>query len=457
MRSQPAKRRLRNRLVLRMGLLATVLAATLGAGTFLVVRDNLLDAREDSAIEQTLANARLLSSALAVAEVDVNGLLAAMRPQVRTRPLLLRSGQWYTASLQVQPDDIPSSLHELVTSGTTGVQRFRSEDRLLLGIGAELPADEGVYFELYDLSDVESTLRTLRNTLLAGGAAVSAAGVALGWWMARRISRPLEGVATAAVLIADGSLGARLRTEADQDLDQIAGAFNRMADSLEERIERESRFAADVSHELRSPLTTMLTSASVLENRRSELSPDGQRALDLLVADTQRLERMVEDLLEFARHDAGTATLSLNEFGVVGFVTSVLDRMHRNVPITVSDDAIGAIVLLDQRRTERAMVNVIDNAETYAGGVNEISIETRAAGVVVAVEDHGPGVPAEDREAIFERFARGTTRGRRGSGTGTGLGLALARENLRLQGGDLWVEDNEPTGSRFMLLLPDVP
>lgn len=440
-----------------MGLLATVLAAALGAGTFLVVRDNLIDAREDSAREQTLANARLLSSALAVSDVNVNGLLAAVRPQVRTRPLLLRDGQWYTASLQVQPDDIPSSLHDLVLSGETAIQRFRSDERLLLGIGVFLPADEGAYFELYDLSDVESTLATLRNTLVAGGVAVSMAGVGLGWWMARRISRPLEGVATAAVLIADGSLGARLRTEADRDLDQIAGAFNRMADSLEDRIERESRFAADVSHELRSPLTTMLTSASVLEDRRGELSPDGQRALDLLVADAARLERMVEDLLEFARHDAGTATLSISEVDVTAFVWSVLDRTRRDLPVSVSDDAIGAIVEVDRRRTERALVNVLENADTYAGGVSRLTITTRARGVVIAVEDVGPGVAVEDRETIFERFGRGRSKGRRGSGTGTGLGLALARENLRLQGGDLWVENNTPSGSRFMLLLPDVP
>lgn len=440
-----------------MGLLATALAAALGAGTFVVVRENLFEAREESALEQTLANARLLSSALSVSDVDINGLLAAVRPQVRTRPLLLRDGQWYTASLQVQPDDIPSSLHDVVTSGATGIQRFRSGDRLFLGIGALLPAEEGAYFELYDLGDVEATLTTLRNTLVAGGVVVSSAGVALGWWMARRISRPLEGVATAAVLIADGSLGARLRTESDRDLDQIAGAFNRMADSLEERIERESRFAADVSHELRSPLTTMLTSASILENRRGELSADGRRALDLLVADASRLERMVDDLLEFARHDAGTATLSVSEFGVAQFVWSVLDRTHRTVPVTVADGAIDAIVRLDRRRTERALVNVLDNADTYGRGATRITIEARAHGTAVAVEDHGPGVPVEDREAIFERFGRGTSsRGRRGSGTGTGLGLALARENLRLQGGDLWVEDNEPKGSRFVLLLPDV-
>lgn len=119
----------------------------------------------------------------------------------------------------------------------------------------------------------------------------------------------------------------------------------------------------------------------------------------------------------------------------------------------VDHRAAGALIQVDVRRLERALANLIDNAETHGGGVTRLLVEGRTETVRLVVEDSGPGVPADDVDRIFERFARGSRSRRSGKHGGSGLGLALAYENIRLQGGAIWVESRPGGGARFVVEL----
>jgi signal transduction histidine kinase len=255
----------------------------------------------------------------------------------------------------------------------------------------------------------------------------------------------------------------RLEPTDDPDLRLLAHAFNDMASALQMRVERDARFASDVSHELRSPLMTLAASVEVMQARRDDMPERAQSALDLLVADVTRFQGLVEDLLEISRFDAGAIRLNLEDLLVAEFVRQAV--AVSSVPgtrIAVTDRAEAVIIRGDRRRLARVVANLIDNARLHGGGDATITVtepdgEGEPLGHIwIIVEDHGSGVPAEERELIFERFARGAVAGRRSSSDGAGLGLALLDEHVRMHGGRVWVEDRldgEP-GARFVLELP---
>jgi signal transduction histidine kinase len=322
-------------------------------------------------------------------------------------------------------------------------------------------------------------LRVLALALGTAALVTTIAGAVVGRWASGRVLRPLAGISEAAVAIAGGELGTRVEAGDDADLKALASSFNRMAGNLQGRIEREARFTSDVSHELRSPLTTLSASVGVLETHRDELSPQAQRALTLLDADLARFRRMVDDLLEISRFDAGSAELSLDDVSPGELVRRAVastvpigedgNRQPVGFAVEVSPEVEPLRLRVDKRRFERIMANLVDNAGLYGDGVSRVVVEagpgSTAFGperlrtepitaVRVAVEDHGPGVPDHARRHLFERFYRGRASGRRGSSEGTGLGLSLVAEHVRLHGGAVWIEDAPGGGARFVVELP---
>ncbi len=454
----PYRTRLRRKLVVRIVALVAALAIGLGVTTQVLVGDALRDERVRSAREQFDANRGLLATALGDDGFDALALLASLRPDVRARELLYADGRWSATSDRFGPEDLPAGLVAAVDAGDPVEATVDTPGGRVLVLGAPLP-DGDRYFEVFGLDDLESTLSTLRRALLGAGLLAVAAGAAVAWLLARQVTRPMALVSDAATRIASGDLDVRIERSADEDLDRIARSFNRMAASLQERIAAESRFAADVSHELRSPLTTLLNAATVLERRRHELSAEGQEALDLLVEDMARFEHLVADLVEITKHDAGTVRPDFDYDRIGSVVLDALRRLQADdtVPMTVSDEAVEAVARVDRRRFERVLQNVLANARAYGGGATAVVVDARDGEALVHVDDEGPGVPREERERIFERFARGVHGERRSTADGSGLGLALARENMRAMGGDIAVVANPTrTGARFTLRLPRV-
>jgi signal transduction histidine kinase len=231
-----------------------------------------------------------------------------------------------------------------------------------------------------------------------------------------------------------------------------------MAEVLEGRIDRDGRFASDVSHELRSPLMTLSASIEVLASRREEM-PDAsaQAAVDLMVADVARFKQLVEDLLEISRFDAGAARLDLSDIRPGELATqAVAWSQSPDVPIELDADLAGVLIRADKRRLVRVITNLLDNARKYGGGATRVQLLRTATGLRIAVEDNGPGVPEEERALIFDRFSRGAGSSRRAGSEGVGLGLSLVDEHVALHKGRVWVEDRPDgeEGARFVVELP---
>jgi two-component system, OmpR family, sensor histidine kinase MtrB len=270
----------------------------------------------------------------------------------------------------------------------------------------------------------------------------------------------LERVSLAAGAIADGNLSTRLQvTRADREVQQLTESFNEMVSQLVDRLERDARFASDVSHELRSPLTTLATTASVLQQHRFELSNAGQESLDLLTADLTIFQSLVEDLLEMARSDAGAVPLSIETIAAVELVRqSVRSAARRHglnePPIEVAAAVDDPLISVDRRRFERVITNLIDNAHNYAGDATAVRLDYEAGQFAINVDDAGSGVALEERQVVFERFFRGRAAHDRGIARGTGLGLALVRDHVQAFGGSIHVLESPEGGARFQILLP---
>ncbi len=482
----PSRRTHRTRLSEGLGLRARVtvtfaigafLLSTIMAGiTYFTARQSYLSERQGADQRQAFANASLIQNALRSPGTQVNQLIESVDTLPGSRSVLHRGDQWFATSISVGQSALPLELRAMVLTGTPASQFISVGGSPQLAIGVPLPAVGASYFEVFSLDELENTLRTLAITLAAAALVTTLAGAAVGRWASGRALRPLAGVTDAAVAIAGGDLDTRVEAGDDSDLQELASAFNRMTANVQERIEREARFTSDVSHELRSPLTTLTATVGVLEAHRGELSPRAQSALDLLDGDLHRFTRMVDDLLEISRFDAGSAELSLDEVDPGELVRRAVaasapvdpdgQRVAVSFPVEIGPGVDGLRLRVDKRRFERVMTNLVENANLYAGGVTRVIVEGDSVGpggarrtdgkrfIRVIVEDHGPGVPPAERQHLFERFYRGSRSGQRESSDGTGLGLSLVAEHVRLHGGTVLVTNAPGGGSRFIIELP---
>ena len=436
---------------------AFVLSAAVAFLSYGLTRQYLLNQRERSVQRQAQANARLVGGALRSAS-DVPQLLASLQsPAGGSSAVLLHSGRWFAASLELGRDAVPQALQEMVVDRQQRARQRYVLDRVpRLAVGFPLP-DGDAYFEVFALRELDRTLRTLRVALTtaAGLAVVGAAG--LGVWSSRRLVDPLTEIGTTAASIADGELHARLDVGNEVELATLANSFNRMVASLQTRIERDARFASNVSHELRSPLTALWSALQNMETRRAMMDERTARSLDLLSRELGRFERLVQDLIEISRFDAGVAGASFERVYLGELVLHAVEALpDGEVPVEVGASATGVVVEADKRRLEQVIGNLVGNARLHGGGVDRILLEVEGGRARIIVEDAGPGVPPEDRERIFERFYRGRYTNR--SAGGVGLGLALVAEHIALHGGQVWVEDRggDRTGARFVVDLPVV-
>jgi signal transduction histidine kinase len=275
--------------------------------------------------------------------------------------------------------------------------------------------------------------------------------------------RPLDQVATAASAIAAGKIDTRVTGTTDPDLVAIVGSFNTMVDALASRIERETRFTADVSHELRSPLTALVTGVELLAAHREDLPERSRGALDIVARELDRFQRTLEDLLQLARLDTDNPAEigDRTETDLRELVRHLLHDHGRDreaIPdaVATGSETAPVVVQVNRRQVERALLNLIDNADRYGGGLRRIDVTSDGTDAYVFVDDHGPGVPADQREHIFARFARGAAP--RGSGPGTGLGLSIVAQTMKQHGGDAWCTDPpEDLGARFVIRLPLLP
>lgn len=442
---------LRARATLAWGIIALVLSAALSTFSYQVTRGQLVEERQENALAQAYLNARLVRNTLMAGEPPVSEALSAVGGSAQSVVLARVGGEWFSGSIGIGPNSLPDSLSEAVASGRAAKQLVAVDGQPFIGIGVAIPAFNARYFELVPMDDIDRTLDGLARGLALSALVATLCGAAIGWLASGRILKPLRQFTSAAESIAEGSLDTRIQTTDDRDLRVLARSFNRMADAVQERIDRESRFTSQVSHELRSPVAALFSAINVARRRAAKGTTETLDDMERRVGD---LHRLVEDLLELSRVEAGVSGMQIEPVDPAQLARGQLERMGKPmVPVDVEQD-VPSTFQADKRRLAQMLQNLIDNADRYGGGVMRVHISGEDGKVRFAVEDHGPGVAEHERHFIFERFARGETAAISGH-SGAGLGLALVNEHAILHGGSVHLEDREGGGSRFIVELPE--
>ncbi|MER6593095.1 HAMP domain-containing sensor histidine kinase [Micromonospora purpureochromogenes] len=441
---------LRTRVTAAFAVGASLLAAAMALFSYDLTRRSLLEERERTAVRAAFFDAAVVRSGLDTDAPDIAAVLGSLDTGSTRRPLLQRDGQWYARSAEIGGSSIPDDLRRTVASGTPAVQRVRSEGQPVLLVGVPISPTVS-YYEITSLREVEQTFQLVALTLTAVAIMVAGSGAALGWYATRHSLRPLTAVADAAERIAAGDLETRLDTATDPDLARFSTSFNHMVEQLARHLERNRRFAADVSHELRSPLQTLAAAASVLQRRREHHDERTAMAAGLVADEISRFQRLVDDLIQLAR----TEQPANRECVDVADLSREVCRNQGLPERLVQASSARTAWRVDRRRVVQILHNLVENAVRYGGGPVAIRLSCGANGTgVIEVDDAGPGVPVQDREVVFDRFVRGRAAHARAGTDGTGLGLALVAEHAAAHGGRAVVTDRPGGGARFQVLLP---
>ncbi len=312
-----------------------------------------------------------------------------------------------------------------------------------------------VYF-FFSRHALVTSIRDVRNVLALGWIGTLAAAALFGHAVARRTLRPVRRAAEASRSLAEGLLETRLPDDGRDEFALWARSFNEMAAALQRKLtelsdaaEREHRFTADVAHDLRTPLTAMLSAATLLDQHLDEISEPSRSIVRRISSDVRRLQRLVVGLLELSRLDAGQEPLQLEQLSVRDALHAAAAPWRSGLSVVIEADP-GLAVEADRVRFRRVVANLITNACDHGGG--DVRIRARRCDGMVAIDviDHGPGIDDADMRRIFDRLYKGD--GSRAEG-GSGLGLAIARESARLLGGEVTAANRPEGGACFTFTL----
>jgi signal transduction histidine kinase len=398
---------LRVRLALSFALLAGLVAAAVGLVVYQLTQQDLLDRARAKAVSSARDAASFYNRYDVLSPGSMVGPGHGIPPQLRS-----------------------------VVAGRHIVATFKGPVQGHPYIWAGVPSDRaprGVYVRLSFAAD-QATIADLRRTLIEVGLAGAAGGALLGAALAWRLSRRLRVAAAAAERVTAGSLSARVNARGSDEVAALGAAMDRMADSLQQRIEHEQRFVANVAHDLRTPVTGLVAAASLLE---------ADQVGAVVRERVSRLHTLVEDLLEISRLENGAVTADLRWVDVDAFVRSLVERR----PGVVADASEPARVFTDPRRLERIIDNLLDNSTRH--GAPPVVVAVR--GRTIVVSDSGPGFAPDMLARATERFATGDT----ARGHGIGLGLSIAAAQARVLGGSLRVANRPQGGAEVTVELSD--
>jgi two-component system sensor histidine kinase MtrB len=382
-----------------------------------------------------------------------------------------------TATDGLDVSSFPTELRKRVRSSDlveyqyakVGYQNRADANVLIAGRRIAIP-DSGNYemYLVYSLNNQSKTLSLIKSSLLLTGLALLFLIGLITWLVVRQVVRPVREAARIAQQFTQGDFSQRMKVESSDEIATLGTAFNEMALSLESQISRlenlsrvQQRFVSDVSHELRTPLTTLRMASEVIYSHRESFDPTISRSSELLVAQLDRFERLLEDLLEVSRFDAEVAVLEPAEFDLVRLIERCIEDVRANsddhlITINIDHETEHVIIKADIRRVERIMRNLLSNALDHAEDkpVNVTIVSTESE-VAIGVRDYGTGIEAAALSRVFDRFWRADPSRARVRG-GTGLGLSIALEDARLHNGELDAWGLPGEGAHFVLTLPKI-
>ncbi|KIF67085.1 histidine kinase [Streptomyces sp. AcH 505] len=477
MKHRPLPRSLGTRLVVVFVLVAALSALTTAALTFHQARTAILQRAQDNAVRDLRTQVDSLVPDLPAhpADADLRHLALQLDRAGGT-------GQWHTAAAYrggalvtsgASAPDLPPGLRPSVSSATTAmVQRFHQGGRPWLAVA--LPVSSAghpgkasglVVYSTLSLTAQQQDVDSLVTAARSGALPVVLASLVPALLLARRVLRPVRRLRSATEAMAGGDLDTRVDVTGHDELAGLGDAFNTMAATLQSdaatlrSMEATARrFAADVSHELRTPLAAMVAVTGVLDHDAAsgDLGPEYSEAFTLVADETRKLARLVEDLMELSRFDAGAARLHIDEIDVGELLRKTLGLRHWQDQVSV-DAPEGLRTRLDPRRIDLVIANLTGNALRHGGPQAQVWVRAQVldGGLAVTVRDSGPGIAPDVLPHIFDRFAKGDAA--RARSEGSGLGLAIAAENARLHGGTLTADNDPAGGAVFTLILPGDP
>lgn len=356
--------------------------------------------------------------------------------------------------------DVPQGVREGASDAPGALVEGRAELRsgATLVIGTIEPESGAEAYYFFPREELDRSLRELVITLAIGWLlVVSVAGV-VGTLVARRTLRPVRTAADAARSVAEGLLDTRLPVRSDDEFGEWAASFNEMVGALEQKIDalaaardREQRFAADVAHDLRTPIAAVLATASHLAQLQAPAPEQAREAASIILDAARRLDRLTAELLELHRLEAGQEVVQTEAVDLAAAVRNAVAAHGWADDVAVRSRG-SVVVETDRRRLDRILVNLISNGMTHGGGDVAVTVERGEAGAWLAVTDRGLGIGATELDHIFERHYKVSSH--RGGSAGSGLGLAIALESAELLGGRLEVASTVG-GTTFTLWLPD--
>nr|WP_255622752.1 MtrAB system histidine kinase MtrB [Pseudonocardia sp. DSM 110487] len=484
------RRSLQLRVVISTLALSAAVVLVLGLVLQTQIAQRLLQAKEADARVRTETGAVLLERDLAGVDPDregaqgelnnaldrlTNASSAENQPATagEFRAVLTTSVGDAGAQVSAGPvEDVPPMLREAVAAGTLSNQytTTRTEQSvevptLIVGQPVRTAVGELEFYLLFPLTAEQRTLGTVQSTLIVGGLVLLLLLAGIAGIVTRQVVRPVRQAAEIAERFADGHLDERMPVQGEDEVARLGESYNEMASSIQSQIRQleefgalQRRFTSDVSHELRTPLTTVRMAADVLYASREELLPALRRSSELLVAELDRFEALLADLLEISRLDAGVAELGAERVDMHVVVTRAVEAVRgiadeTGTPLELQLP-VGVPAEVDPRRVERIVRNLVANAIDHSEG-KPVRVVLRAdeRAVAVLVRDHGVGLRPGEAGLVFNRFWRAEESRARRSG-GSGLGLSIAIEDARLHGGWLQAWGEIGKGAAFRLTLP---
>jgi len=300
----------------------------------------------------------------------------------------------------------------------------------------------------------------LMRTLMVAGSVALLLSIILAWLIAHWVTAPLRRMAEASISVTAGEYDQQLTLTGPEEVQSLAAAFNEMVRRVQASRQAQRDFVANVSHELKTPLTSIQGFAQAILDGTAQKHEDQQRAARVIYDESDRLRRLVEDLLDLARIDAGQVVFERHTVDLGALLRSVVERLSvhaEEVGVGIESHLPDFPPLVgDGDRLAQVFTNLIDNAVKHSseGGVVNLRGEREGGWVSIHVDDTGPGIPPDELSRIFERFYQLDKARSGGRGRGAGLGLAISREIVQAHGGRLVAQSVIERGSRFTVQLP---
>ena len=299
----------------------------------------------------------------------------------------------------------------------------------------------------------------LMTPLIRAGIIALILSFILGWFIARWITGPLQKISISAGQIAEGNY-VRVPIEGPLEVSQLAGVINDMVTKVQDSMKSQKDFVANVSHEFKTPLTSIQGFAQALFDGAIDKKSDKQQAARIILGETERLNFLVNDLLMLAKLDAGTIVMEKTLVDLNQLIRNILEKLQFQINlagINVNKKLTEPMTVpMDAERISQVLNNLIDNAIKFSpkGEILIISTSIEGKNAIFSVSDSGPGIAEDNQKRIFERFYQTDKSRKGGQGRGVGLGLSIAKQIIIAHGGSISVKSHLGKGSTFMVKLP---